>query len=159
MTSLDPEKLKTDFRFLALHRYWIWANRLREYFDKALVDSSWVELAKQHGSTNLSVSMAFFCHDPGIFMSHWYGALCVVIEGWKDLHLDDPAIDGLLQHQNVELLRRYRNGAFHFQQDYFDARFHEFMSEQGTVEWVRTLNKELGRFFLMHLNGKDEVKA
>ena len=86
-------------------------------------------------------------------MSYWYGGLFVVIEGWKELQLSDSVIDGLLASPNVELLRRYRNGVFHFQRDYHDQRFHEFMT-QGIDEivWVRALNEQFGRFFLEQIN-------
>jgi hypothetical protein len=50
-------------------------------------------------------------------MSYWYAALYVVIEGWRDLGLADATIDALLQSPNVDLLKRYRNGVFHFQKD------------------------------------------
>ena len=84
-----------------------------------------------------------------LYMSYWYGGLYVVIEGWRRLKLSDQVIDTLLNSPNVDLLRRYRNGCFHFQEKYFDDRFLKFIDE-GTdvVWWVRELNQQLGRFFL-----------
>ena len=72
-----------------------------------------------------------------------------MIEGWKSLKISDTIIDELLESPNVKLLRRYRNGVFHFQPNYNDERFHEFMA-QGTdeVAWVRSLNEQFGRYFL-----------
>jgi hypothetical protein len=58
-----------------------------------------------------------------LYMSYWYGALYVVIEGWRELKLADTGIDNLLESPNVDLLRKYRNGVFHFQADYNDKRF------------------------------------
>jgi len=52
--------------------------------------------------------LVFLVHDPGIFMSYWYGALFVVIEGWRELQLSDPSIEPLLASDNVDLLKRYR---------------------------------------------------
>lgn len=84
-----------------------------------------------------------------MYMSYWYAGLYVVIEGWKELGLTDSTIDGLLASPNVDLLRRYRNGAFHFQKTYFDERFTDFMkTEKQTVEWIRDLNKAFGGYFL-----------
>jgi hypothetical protein len=83
-----------------------------------------------------------------LYMSYWYAGLYVVIEGWRDLKFSDPVIDNLLQSPNVQLLRRYRNGTFHFQREYFDERFTDFTSSTGTVVWVRNLNTEFGRYFL-----------
>ena len=87
-----------------------------------------------------------------IYMSFWYAALFVVIEGWRELGLTDTRIDILLQSPNVELLRRYRNGAFHFQREYFDVRFMDFVKEPDTVQWVRELNEKFWSLILDDLN-------
>ena len=122
--------------FLSLHRYFIWANHLRDYFDAAI---------KMRDGSDVTA----FANDIGLFMAHWYGALYVVVEGWKELDLHDPNIDKLLQSQNVELLKRFRHGAFHFQKHYFDDRFDNFWkNSQDTVPWVRKLNSEFGYYFL-----------
>jgi hypothetical protein len=123
--------------FAALHRYFIWANKMRTLFDK--------ELSTKRPDQDAGT---WFADSPGMLMSYWYAGLFVVIEGYRDLGCTDPLVDSLLRSPNVELLRRYRNGAFHFQRSYFDDRFLSFMSEQGTVEWVRELNRALGGFFL-----------
>jgi hypothetical protein len=84
-----------------------------------------------------------------LYMSYWYGGLYVVIEGWRDLKLADPIINTLLQSPNVRLLRRYRNGTFHFQKKYLDERFTDlFAKGVDAVKWVRDLNSEFGRYFL-----------
>ena len=132
-------------RFLALHRYWVYANRMREYFEKALLNPDWLKLGEEH---NAHPGLTFFLHDPGIFISYWYGGLYVVIEGWQDLGLADPTIDRLLESPNVELLKRYRNGVFHYQTTYFDDRFSAFMRSQDSVPRVRELNLAFGDYFL-----------
>ena len=53
----------------------------------------------------------------------------MVIEGWQELGLADPAVDRLLMSPKVDLLRRYRDGVFHFQPDYFDSRFMDFIRQ------------------------------
>jgi hypothetical protein len=84
-----------------------------------------------------------------MYMSYWYGGLYVVIEGWKQLGLSDPAVDSLLRSRNVALLKRYRNGVYHFQPEYHDERFMAFIVEgEDAAQWVRTLNAGLGAFFL-----------
>jgi hypothetical protein len=124
---------------VTLHRYFIWANRMRTHFDEIL--------AREQFTFEGAGEIESF-----LYMSYWYGGLYVVIEGWKSLKLSDARIDELLNSPNVELLRRYRNGVFHFQSNYHDKRFHEFMS-QGTDEvvWVRSLNEQFGRYFLENL--------
>ncbi len=88
-----------------------------------------------------------------MYMSYWYGALYVVVEDWKELNLSDSIIDEMLKSNNVELLRRYHNGVFHFQKDYLDNRFIGIMKDgENAVKWVRNLNNEFGRYFLEKFN-------
>lgn len=126
--------MATGREILALHRYFIWANKMRTLFDESIV---------RRGIPNESRVMI----EP--YMFYWYAGLFVVIEGWRHLGMADETIDALLQSPNVDLLRRYRNGVFHFQQEYYDSRFLQFIAD-GTncVEWIRTLNQEFGRYFL-----------
>lgn len=82
-------------------------------------------------------------------MSYWYAGLYVVAEGWKKLKLSDTQINRLLDSPNLELLRRYRNGTFHFQSEYNDQRFIDLINNgENIVTWVRELNQQVGRYFL-----------
>ncbi len=132
----------------ALHRYFMWANRLREHFDKAL---------KVRGPAKESDFPVWFADDAGLFMSHWYAALYVVIEGYRELGLHDTKIDALLTSPNVDLLRRYRNGVDHFQKDYFDGRFFDFMGSPDTPKWARDLNRDFGRFLIETLGKRRSI--
>jgi len=124
-----------DPALLALHRYYIWANRMRTHFDEVIQGSV-------YGGARSEI-------ESFLYMSYWYGGLFVVIEGWRELGLSEPTVDKLLASPNVELLRRYRNGVFHFQRDYNDDRFLAFMREgEKTVPWVRDVTLHLGRYFL-----------
>lgn len=119
----------------ALHRYFIWCNHMRTHFDSLL--------HRARGPEDIDEIQSF------LYMSYWYAGLYVVIEGWKRMEIHDDEIDALLKSKNVELLRRYRNGAFHFQPTYFDDRFIGFMKTgEEAVTWVRTLNKAFARWFL-----------
>ena len=127
----------TDRETLTLHRYFIWANRMRTEFD--------AELEKKARGATVGV----FPIEAHLYMSLWYAHLYVVIEGWNALHLEDRTITALLESPNVALLKRYRNGVCHFQRKYFDERFMGLISEgENVVAWIRTLNREFGRFFL-----------
>jgi hypothetical protein len=121
--------------FPSLFRYFMWASLMREYFDRALPSSGATSDAKD--------GFLFFSTQPGIFMTYWYGGLYVVIEGWRELGLHEPAIDELLESPNVELLRRFRNGAFHFQNAWLDDRLVAFCGAARSVGWVRTLTQKL----------------
>jgi hypothetical protein len=74
-------------------------------------------------------------------MCYWYAALYVVIEGWQDLKLSDPKIDALLTSPNVQRLKRYRNGVYHFQAGYFDVRYFEFIGAGSDgKKWLHELH-------------------
>jgi hypothetical protein len=122
---------------------------MREYFEEALIASPQdsADLAKETDPAKAMVAAAKFAIGPGIFMSYWYGSLYVVIEGRRQLHLTDPKIDPLLLSPNVPLLKKYRDGVFHFQRNYFDDRFNNFIKAGDSVEWVRTIHSELGEYF------------
>ena len=78
--------LVTDGELLSLHRYYIWANMMREQFDDELQRNGQAELdrAIQEGHVDVDILM---------YMSLWYDTLYVVIEGWRELDLTDPEID------------------------------------------------------------------
>lgn len=131
----DTEKL------LSLHRYFIWANKMRTHFD---------ELAMKADLNQYQVQM-----DIMMYMSYWYGTLYTVVEGWKDLKYKDNKIDSLLDSTTIDILRRYRNGVFHYQENYNDRRFTDLYSEGKTsVVLIRTLNEELARYFLENMKVK-----
>lgn len=112
--SLEPplarEIMAIDQEFVAFHRYFIWANRLRTEFDRILAS----------GTRPSEIASTWFADEHGLFMSHWYAGLYVVVEGWRELGFHDNEIDTLLSSSNVEHLRRYRNGVCHFQPRYLD---------------------------------------
>jgi hypothetical protein len=57
----------------SLHRYWIHSNRMREYFETALITSpqNLTSLAKETDPVKAMVAAATFAIGPGIFMSYW----------------------------------------------------------------------------------------
>ena len=130
--------MATSAEILALHRYFIWADVMRKQFEQDV----------QRGETSQNLMM--YPH-----MSYYYGGMFVLIEGWRELRLSDPAIDGLLANATfVDKLKRYRHGSFHFQSDYFDERFLEFFGLAGAPAWIRSLRNAFSDWFLTHFNSK-----
>ena len=129
---------------LTLHKYFIWADRMRVHFDQVL---------QRPGPSDGKK----FSVEPHMYMCLWYACTYVVIEGWRELGLSDPAVDRLLASPNVGLLKRYRNGVFHFQKDYFDERFIALIRDgENVVAWIRELREGLSRFFLDWLRDRGE---
>lgn len=130
-----------DPLLFTLHRYFIWANRLREHFDQAI--------RTKPQKPELVGFIEWLSDDPGLFMTHWYGSLYVVIEAWQQEKFKDEQIDLLLaDKENINLLRLCRNGTFHFQKNYFTAKLFDIVSKPGTAIWVRQVNEAFGRYFL-----------
>jgi hypothetical protein len=128
---------------VSLHKYFIRANQMRAHFDTILTQIQRNKVSETEPGNQRDIE----CE---LYMSFWYAGVYVLIEGWRELHLTDRRIEELLNQDNyVELLRRYRNGIFHFQKEYYDQRLaNVWMEKEDFVQWIRTLNKEFGRFFL-----------
>jgi hypothetical protein len=124
-----------DRHTLALHRYFIQADQMRQHFVETLRDGPAPFEEMEHVYQWL-------------YQGLWYASLYVVVEGWWQLKLKDPTVDELLTSNYVDLLKRYRNGVFHYQKTYYDDRFVNFMRPSGTPEWVNDLHAAFGRFFL-----------
>jgi len=132
--------MTTETEIYTLHRYFIWANKMRTDF--------YAILGKRGPGKPVAPKEQI---DLFLYMSLWYSQIYVVIESWREIGLIDKSIDSLLTSPNVDLLRRYRNGVCHFQKDYYDERFQGFMKDgEDSVQWVRYLNSEFGRWFFEH---------
>lgn len=133
--------MKLTPEIITLHRYFIWADRMRVHFDHILRYSKPISpesFKKREGI------------DIFLYMSLWYGMFYVLIEGWQELGLVDEKIDELLKSNNVNLLKQYRNGVFHFQKEYYDERFTKLMTEgQDVAIWIRDLRDKFSRWFLI----------
>ena len=129
-----------------LIRYFMAASLMSQEFDKHL------RSPKDHALANRN-PMAFLISKAGLKMCLWYGMLYVVVEGWQEAKLSDPEVDRLLSSPNTELLRRFRNGMFHFQRDYWlPSKFATFFEPKSkTVEWVRALTTEIRRSLIAEM--------
>lgn len=127
---------------LTLHRFFLWSTVLQSHFNETLAGFT----ARGEGfSLNSDEGIKAYA-----YMSYWYAALYVVVEGWQRLGLHDDRVDELLDSPNVELLKLYRHGVFHFHEDYFNQHLTLPLIDRGDapVAWVRDLSNELGRWFL-----------
>jgi hypothetical protein len=126
------------FKVFSLHRYFAWCAEMREHY-------------RQVGM-RVSPTPSFFDNpDAGrafMYLSYWYAGLYVVCEGWQELKLSDTAIDALLKSPHLEKLKRFRNGVYHFQADYFDPRFMgALVAGEDFAEWAESLMLAFNRYF------------
>lgn len=128
-----------------LFRYFMAASLMSQDFDGYLRDPG----EQAHMGDD---PMLFLSSKVGLTMCLWYGMLFVVIEGWQEARLSDLAIDNLLLSPNVALLRRFRNGMFHFQKDqWLSTKLSDFCGSNDSVPWVRALTSEFRRYFLAEM--------
>jgi hypothetical protein len=123
-------------QIFSLHRYFMWADRMRVHYGEV-------------GPTTSSATEAMFHHP---YLSYYYGGMYVVSEGWKRLDLHDPEIDELLTSENVGRLERHRHGTFHYHPEYFDDRLLAFPSGPDSAEWIWELRHAFSRWFLAELD-------
>ena len=111
---------------MAFGQYLSWAERMRTHF------SELYDREKPKGRDSKEIPTMF------MYFSYWLAAFCVVIEGYGNVGLKDPAIEALLHPQKIAILKRYRNGVYHFQAEYFfDLRFTNlFNSAQEIMPWL-----------------------
>lgn len=125
-----------DEELVALYRYFVWANNMKVNFEETL---------KRTGVVDLDSPDGFYV---AMYMSLWYGCLYVVIEGWRDLGLNDQEVESFLASPNVDLLKRYRNAAFHYQKKYFHEKFTAFLrASEATASWVRGIHNAFAAYF------------
>lgn len=124
-------------RLTAWARYLHWADIHRCHFD------SWMEAS--HDVTEARRGWEFIA-----LLSAWYASLWVVVEGWGEVPLSDPSVDELLAAapRYQHLLRRYRNGVFHYQPELIDKRLADFLTEgESAVQWTHLLHQEFCRYY------------
>jgi len=141
----------SNSHMFSLHRYFLWSDRLKTNFLNTLNGQSVQELINKK-QASFETNMA---------MSYWYASTYVVIEGWRELGLDDSEINGMLESPYAELLKQYRKSVCHFQKNYFDQNYFFLIKEGRTAaEWMFSLSSAFDRYFKNWLNSiRDEEKT
>jgi hypothetical protein len=130
MNSSDD--LKKKELLFAIHRHWIWANRVREEYGTQL-------RANPPASGDM---LDWFLNSSGMHMCLWYGLLFSVCEGLRENGFSVPAvqaeIDGI-----YDALRLFRNAIFHVQSEYWSPKLFRIMEDpqkvhEGLGEWFLT---------------------
>jgi len=133
------EQFETRF---ALHRYYIWSNRMWENYRESVkfVESAPSNHQEKAGALSTHVFMHF---------SYWMASLYVVVEDWSKYGINDPAVTELLKSKHLAKMKRYRNGVFHFQKKYYNVKFEEFLKEGSEIaDWSYKLHRAVGDAFL-----------
>lgn len=87
-------------------------------------------------------------HSSFLRIAVWYSLLYVVIEGYRDLKLEDTRIDELLDRQDMtDALRRFRNAVFHYQEDPVGPKLMVFLDAKESETWASQLHSAFKHFF------------
>jgi hypothetical protein len=140
-----------DASLLALHTHWIRADSIKERVGLQIPENgdglpqSMQELGQQMSKIHA--------------LEVLYGLIFVVIEGFRDLKCKDERVERLLAAENyVDLLRRFRNGVFHYQTGPMDPRLVAFMTRENSEKWIREIHSALGAFLERELPIKEGIE-
>lgn len=139
MDSID-EKIKVA----TLYRYYLYAVVMRDHLKKENLE----EFIKQLKDDASSIIL-IFSSPVGVYMTYFYSAIYLVIEGWKELKLLDPTVDKLIDSPNTDKLRLFRNATFHYQKEPISPKLLQFLGtpEEATEKWIGELYNAFGAYF------------
>jgi hypothetical protein len=130
-------KPKKD-RVLMLTEYWLSAEYMRQ-LTHALRDE-WAAEPKDHWPKFRT------------YAAYWLSALYVVVEGFRELKLDERMVPEITS-EHVKRLKKFRNGSFHFQRN--RKKQVQFLGmgegEWDALDWAERLHVQLKIFFRDHL--------
>ena len=140
---MSEPPIPIESNLVALHGHWVVADGIKA-----------VASARVPGHAGLPPDIHDFAQvwSSMYRMLAWYALLYVVVEGYAELDLSDERIDALLRDaERVDLLRRFRNSVFHFQEDPMPRKRTEFLEAAETETWAHELNKAFEQLFLREL--------
>lgn len=126
----------TPLSLLTAHRYWLTASLMRKNFRSYL--SSHPKLDIEHPDLLSSLGI-------------WYATLYVAVEGWFSFEVSDTEMDLLRRGPRMELLKDFRNGTVHVQNEYIGSKLTAFFSAEGAAEWVERLHQRTGEVIVREL--------
>lgn len=149
-----------DEQIHALHRYFIWANRMRDHMTDTFESQGMLpdrsEYPPEMSDDDVDQHANAWLMPIFLYMSMWLSMLNVVVEGWRAIGVKDPNVDPLLIPSFLDTLRRYRNAAFHYQPDYYDERIRKVLLEPdfGAHKHAHLLHDAFSHYFLVWKRGR-----
>src|SRR5690606_913700 len=132
-------------KLISLHKYWIHSNICYEGFKNYISTNVDTILENIKELDFLKYHLLNLDHH-GFYRSYWYSSLYVVIEGYKELKINNPEIDELLtEAEFVDKLRLFRNSIFHYQKDIYNTKFLGVDDSDEFVEWIYKLHNLFGK--------------
>jgi len=137
MSSIDILSLSTENQM----RLYAWARYVY-----------WAEIEYQQYAAHTASEDAPVLGQTVPLLVQWYAAIWVAIEGWQECRelLPDAVVEELLTdpvfEPNCALLRRCRNGVYHYQSDVLNHKLVGFVSKtEMTFPWAFLVHDEFCR--------------
>jgi hypothetical protein len=135
--------MELDGRLISLYKHWCVADSVSYHLRRSLS----APVDETHGMAAEFVAMSV-SHSMFLTLSVYYSLLYVVVEGYRDIGLEDESINTVLSNgEYIENLRRFRNATFHFQKAPISAKMMEFLEQKDSERWIRDLDRALRGFF------------
>lgn len=138
------EDIENKIKVITLYRYYLYAVVMRDNLRKENLGDLIKNLKNDASSVLLIFSLPV-----GIYMTYFYSALYLIIEGWRELKLSDDKVDKLIDSPHTDKLRLFRNATFHYQKEPISPKLLQFLGteEEATEKWINELYTEFGRYF------------
>lgn len=138
------EDIENKIKIATLYRYYLYAVVMRDNLKKENLEN-FIKNLKDDASSVILI----FSSPVGVYMTYFYSALYLIIEGWNELKLSDEKVDKLIASTHTDKLRLFRNATFHYQKEPISPKLLQFLGtkEEATEKWIGDLYTEFGRFF------------
>jgi len=125
-------------------RYLYWAELKRRDWDKFMAEKG------AEANNALPEWLGVSCY--------WASSLYVVIEGWETAKFKHPVVDALLGVSNYrDVLRKLRNGTFHYQPALISPKITEFFQSMDVTAWSHFLHQEFCRWLRDYVEAVEQL--
>lgn len=111
------------------------------------------EKAKSVGLSSLDDSVRFdilVLQNTRMFMDYWHSALWVVLESYNRIKIPDKGVARVMSNPLTGKLKDYRDGIYHFKEDYFDEKTFSLLNDPNATKWVIELQDAFHGYFDKH---------
>lgn len=130
-----PKPLKWQETLIAIHRHWIWAERIQlEYFSRIKNNPE--------GDDDL---LKFFLTGHGMYLCLWFSLEFFVCEALRLHKLVVPNAQEEIK-EIYQTLKEFRNTVFHIQPDYFSKKMFKLLNDAKHQTTILRVHKETGRW-------------
>lgn len=139
--------MKKKIKIATLYRYFLYTVVMRDNLIQENSKNIFNSLEDDPSSVFL-----FFSTPIGVYLTHYYSSIYLIIEGWQDLKLSDAKIDKLISSPHTDKLRLLRNATYHYQKEPLSPKVLQFFGSEddGTEKWITELYYAFSNYFIQN---------